>query len=566
MSRIALRSAVALWFVTWTATLPAATPRDELLRFVPGDVGFCLVVQDLRGHAARLASSPFMEQWSRSPLAKSLRETPEVVRLVKQQDEVRKQLGLDWSQLRDDILGDALAFAYRPGPPGKPDQEQGLLLLRAREQKPLADLMARLFPDGKGVEEREHNGVKYFRRAEKKETMFYHLRGPVLLVTSQELMLQQAIDVDRKLGVDAEPPVLAQLRRLGLDKALLVVWINPRAFDPDLQQKIDGAKGDDLGALKNFAVYWKALESAAVSAALEKELTLSLAIRAKMDLLPRAARVFLTEASRPCELWRSFPDNAMLAVAFRFDSASFVEMVSDFLPKDGLAKLRETSRFLAQPFGKDDFVKEVLPSIGPDLGLCLIAPPSSEKNWYPISVLALRVAGEGQVDQALLSAVNLGALGMLAAHNSRFKDQPIKLKTITQGKREVKYLTSDRFAPGQQPAFGLGNGFLLLASSPDALARFATPGTQPLPDANAPVPLLRASLKEMRLFLKDRRDVLAASLSEQNRITREEAGQSLDSIIAVLQFLDRIEIRQRTAAGQVTLSLVVQTAQPLKKN
>src|ERR1700730_7734355 len=46
----------------------ALTPRDELLRLVAEDVGFCLVIDDLRGHGTALADSPFVKQFRASPL------------------------------------------------------------------------------------------------------------------------------------------------------------------------------------------------------------------------------------------------------------------------------------------------------------------------------------------------------------------------------------------------------------------------------------------------------------------------------------------------------------------
>src|SRR5207247_3290697 len=52
--------------VALAGRLGAAAPRDELLRFVPADVGFCLVLQDLRGPAADLLASPFVRQLRQS--------------------------------------------------------------------------------------------------------------------------------------------------------------------------------------------------------------------------------------------------------------------------------------------------------------------------------------------------------------------------------------------------------------------------------------------------------------------------------------------------------------------
>ena len=87
-----------------------------------------------------------------------------------------------------------------------------------------------------------------------------------------------------------------------------------------------------------------------------------------------------------------------------------------------------------------------------------------------------------------------------------------------------------------------------------------------MPDAASPIPLLRASLKELRVYLKDRREVLATALAEQNHVSSKEALERLDGMVAALQLIDRIEIRHRATAGQVTLSLVIHTSQPLKKN
>ena len=130
---IVLFSVVAL-----IAPLQAASPRDELLRFVPDDVGFCVVMQDLRVHAAELAASPFIEQLRASPAGAALRASKEIKQLDKVDKYLQKSLGVGWNQLRDDVLGDAVVFAYRPGPPGKPEQEEGLVLLRAATAKSLA--------------------------------------------------------------------------------------------------------------------------------------------------------------------------------------------------------------------------------------------------------------------------------------------------------------------------------------------------------------------------------------------------------------------------------------------
>jgi len=223
--------------VALAGRLGAAAPRDELLRFVPADVGFCLVLQDLRGHAADLLASPFVRQLRQSPAGAALR-LASWEDWLKQAEEkhLRKHLKIGWKELRDDILGDAVVFAYRPGPPARPEQEQGLILLYARNAKALAGLVdrineARKAGDLLNLEERRYNGATYYRRVERDKPTYYHLCGPVLIFTGQEEMLQRAIDQDRAAPADAEPPVTRRLRELGFGRSLFVFWLNPRAFD-----------------------------------------------------------------------------------------------------------------------------------------------------------------------------------------------------------------------------------------------------------------------------------------------------------------------------------------------
>src|SRR5437879_4398244 len=105
-----------LAFVLLSPLSFAATPREELLRLVPEDVGFCVVLQDLRGNIDRLAASPFLASFQKSPLGEAIRASDETQKLLELEKHLSKQLGLDWLKLRDEIFGDAVVFAYRPAP------------------------------------------------------------------------------------------------------------------------------------------------------------------------------------------------------------------------------------------------------------------------------------------------------------------------------------------------------------------------------------------------------------------------------------------------------------------
>src|SRR5262249_59683638 len=112
------------------AGLHAAAPVEELLRFVPADTAFCLVVRDLREHSAALLASPLAREARKTGLYATLARSAELAQVAKAEKFFETQLGLTFAQLRDDVLGDAVVLAYRPGPPGKPEQGQGLILVR----------------------------------------------------------------------------------------------------------------------------------------------------------------------------------------------------------------------------------------------------------------------------------------------------------------------------------------------------------------------------------------------------------------------------------------------------
>jgi len=363
--------------------LHAATPRDELLRYVPEQVGFCLVLNDLRGHSESLLASPFVEHFLLTQLGKDSARAKEIGQLVKLGQDLQAMLGIDWQQLRDDILGDAVVLAYRPGPPGKPEQEQGMFLVHARDAKLLARLIEQInmkqkqAGDLKALEEKQHKGAKYTKRTEKKDTNFYYLDGSMLLFTGQEEFLIQAIDQGKAANKDAEPPIASRFRELGVAQALLSLWINPRAFDASLEADLSNPEKSavEIAVTKGFTPYWKALDNIVVSLAMERDLKLRIGIRTRMDALPVAARRFFQQAAKPSELWRAIPENALFAVVGRVDAVALFEALGEFMPEAGRNSARnDLNRTVAALLGKEDFFKEVLANVGPNVGMYIAAP------------------------------------------------------------------------------------------------------------------------------------------------------------------------------------------------
>src|ERR1700730_5890347 len=115
-----------LALLLWLPPTLAATPAEELLRLVPEDVGFCVVVQDLRGHTTALLQSEFVKRLRASPFASELARDKEILKLAQVEEHLQKHLKVNWTQLRDEVFGDAVVFAYRRGPTGQAEQDPDL--------------------------------------------------------------------------------------------------------------------------------------------------------------------------------------------------------------------------------------------------------------------------------------------------------------------------------------------------------------------------------------------------------------------------------------------------------
>lgn len=567
------RLVFALLLIAGAATPASAAPRDELLRLVPEDAGFCLVVSDLRG----LAKSPFLERFQASPLGKGLAKSPEWAKLLQAEKQVKANLGADFAQLRDDILGDTVVFVYRPGPPEKLDQEQGLFLTWARDPqllKGLADKLNELQTKSgelKKLEEREHQGVKYFCRIEtkkEKEPFYYWLNGSVLAATGQEAMLKQVIERSKLAKSEKEaPPVARRFRELLSESnkkadnwGTAALLINPRAFDAQLNHSAKSATGIEASRLKSFLRYWKALESAGLFLRVDSNIEMSLALRSQLKELPAPALKFFGEGAQTAKLWDVFPEDAILASAGRFDIEAFIDLLGDFMAEDVRKSLNESFEKNSWPaLGK--FYKEVLPRLGPDVGFCVTAPPANDKQWFPNVVAAVQVRADDsdkQIEKTLSNSMQLFGLLAVFDHNSKNKEK-ISLDSVEQDKVTVRFLTGDKaFPPGLQPAFALKSGHLLLASSPESIRLF-----NPVAKNNKAadeVPLVRMSFKSLRTYIGDRRAVLVDHIAEKEKIDKAEVSRRLDNLRNALQLFDRADLVQRTVPGQVTWTIRLQPA------
>src|SRR4051794_32340917 len=136
-------TALALFGLTVGALRAQESAAAELLQRVPDELGLCLVVHDLRGNVDRLRNSAWLAKLKENALVQGILNGKEVRDLQLFEDHLKKHLQFDLAFLRDEILGDAVVFAYQPAPAGQ-NHEMGLFLLKARNAAALSDVIAKI--------------------------------------------------------------------------------------------------------------------------------------------------------------------------------------------------------------------------------------------------------------------------------------------------------------------------------------------------------------------------------------------------------------------------------------
>jgi hypothetical protein len=582
---------VALFFVTLGIALPcpAQAPSEELLRYVPKDFGLCLVVNNLRAHAAQWDKSPWIKALKESTLGRSFVDAPELKELVKYQQDLQKHLDIDWPTLRDEVLGDAVVYAYKPG---QPDAEQGIFLIRAQKPKVLVQLLDKLNKaqqdngELKGLETREYKGTKYICRVEPSSVSFYLIHGPLFAFTAKEAVLKDTLiagiveqknDVIRpgtptpkkknplldpeKMPIKLQPEKFTtllgeHLKKAGAANSAFSLWINPRTFEADIKDKAKEMAGPEGRLLNALLKHASAVDALVLSVAAEDKLEFKLSVLARTKDLKDSARQFFMESAQPSDLWSRFPDNAIFSMAGRMQGGELAEAL-DFLP----AEVRKLVDKILPPIAAMaglDLAKDIAPHVGPDWGLCVLPATDPKKLPQVIAAVAVQPGpNDSAVDSALYHAVHSYVGLSLLNYNRKHQDDPIRLLTLKQEKVEVTYLANNTFfPPGFQPACALKDGYLLLTTTPEAVARFRT-GTGPAgPKAEiTEAPLLRISSTELAKALREHRQVAIEQLAATSQISRLDATQGVDETLSMLGLFDRIEITRSSGSGQANVVL-----------
>jgi hypothetical protein len=360
-------------------------------------------------------------------------------------------------------------------------------------------------------------------------------------------MLQGAIARDLGKAKDASPWP-ARFARAGAGKSLVAIGVNPQALEVFAKPAKDAK---DTG----FAAVWRALDAVVVTLRADEQIELRLALQGRTADMPAWVQPWFKETPPPSVLWQHFPEPAILTVAARTDVANLVDQMLATLPAPERGKFTLGVQTLFGFFTRLDPFKDVLPSVGPDWGVCILPAGADSATPQAIAALAVQRGKNGEpVDETLLKAVQILAGFAIARHNALDPDNPIRIETVHQGKVAITVLRQDKLFPtGVRPSFAIKDGFLLAASSPEVIARFGAHDV--LPPSKGETPLLKMSLPELAELLKQRRTVIVARLHSVQQLSKEDAERTLDQLIGVCGVFESVTFSQRSEPGQASWTL-----------
>ena len=559
----------------WPTWLDAA-PIDELLARVPPETGICLIVQNLREHGDQLVKSPFAEVLANSPLAEKLFPQKDRAKLAAFDALLRANLDTSFAEVRDDILGDAFVFAFRPAPLDRPDEEQGLILLRPRNPNRLGKLLERLNElqkasgEIRAVRTLSYRDFSYQVREKPEGAEYYLFHEGIFAFSGQESALRALIDQSILAARPEAPlPAVQQARqRLELESAFLVCWFHPRVFDSYLRPE-NSRDPREQAFLSQFRRLWQSCDSLAIYAHPRQNFEVGFAAAFQPQRMPAELKPLLLEPARPTRVATAIPEDSLVAAVGTIDLPAWLEALASFLPasdRDGIKQLLEDG--LGPVIGRQR-LPSLLQGIGPGWAAWVIPPPHDSVSGLPLAAVAVELStSEPNISPAIGQALEVGFHFVRISYNRTHSDQ-IDLHDEADGANRVRFLRNDAgFPPGFQPAFAIKGNLVLLATHPDAIRGLQPPASHPdrLGLASPKLTTLdwRISATRILALLEQHHKSLAKVIAEWTECEKGAVTRELSIFHELLKLLKSIQLTSQTDRGRLRWRLQVEFSQPLQ--
>ncbi|WP_435015663.1 hypothetical protein TA3x_003207 [Tundrisphaera sp. TA3] len=528
----------------------AAGPADPLFRLLPPDAGIALAVENLRDRYREVAASPLADGLGRLPHVSTwLNSNPirGVQRVVRQ---VEGGLNLAPGSIRDELFGDAVVLALRPGPPDAPEQARGVLLGRARDRA-IRDRLIQSVDEsqlGNGelsAVERKRRGpegyaVRKYARAGRPDEFYATFDDGTFAWSNSEGLIHDILD--RKAGGGpslADAPGFRSVREALPAQALVGLYLSPRLLEASLG--LDGRKSATTQEriIGLFARYVAALDYMGIALAWDRGVALHVHESIEPSRLDGWLRDWMTRPSAASPAIAPLPGSALAAFVIHLDFVALRDAAAGLVAERDLPWFRNLKSAAQGLLAGLDLDSVVLPRLGPGVLLFAEEPVQADaRTRLPlVAVIGVKPGPEtpgtaAAIENAIRTGISIYALEPAQA------SARLRVESRALGVARVLVLLNAR-----RTLFALTSGpdRVVLGNLPESVARF---GTQSAPSsleairaANFPeattfgvVDLSRAAAA-----IKPLRASIAERLAKRGRRSVEAIVTDLDQIVAAAE-------------------------------
>jgi hypothetical protein len=420
----------------------AARSADALLRLVPPDVAVVATLEGLRDHARALGASQLVSELRQVPAVRAWLDSEQFRQLERSRAQIEGILGSSLSEIRDEVLGDAVALALRlpADAPAEPSQAWGLLLLQARDSALLKRVIRVINTAQEESQELarigdiDRSGTTYHVRefppgANRQPEWYAIFPDGTFALSNSEALIQAVVDRKRaqsttpgasplgkadhgptiEWGLSSQTRFQAVQRRLP-ERALARLFVDPRPLERLIARSArprNPAEGKMLAALGR---YLAAVDYAGAAAVWSDQ---SLILRTVETIDPAKLDPWIirwaADSRQPGSIVGQLPSTAFATIAMHIDAPALHDAVRMLVPDPDQPKLANFETVLSGLLLGQDLNARILRGLGPGaIGYVdvpddiLDIPASSQPSQaHPSPLpLVLVVDLEGRGDQA----------------------------------------------------------------------------------------------------------------------------------------------------------------------
>ena len=475
-----------VWLLAFAPIAEAAGPADDLLKLVPIDSGLTLAVEDLRGQSREILGSPLFEGLRRLPTVNAWLASDRFRSVERAARDIQRALGVSLATLRDEILGDAFLLTLQQAPSGRPDESQGLLLVKPRD-RPLIERLLKALNDAQlrdgelaGVEARSKGTVRYsvrlFKAAGRPPEYYVLLEGGELAWSNSEAMILGVIDRRASGGPGlGDDPSFRKVRRGLPDRALASLFVNPRLLEHAMA---DAPRPADDRAAAMLARYVAAVGQAGLALQWRDGLTLHSHETLATEKLDPWLKHWLGRPPSPVVLPSQVSSATVALLSANLDYQAVRDALWELVPEGDRPSLENLRLGLQGILLGQDPLTEVLPRLGPGTLLALeIEPDRVARPRFPL------VGVVGWSDQPGVegpsAAIDNAMRTFLAVYalDPKRRAAHLRVESRSIGDARVTLLTNGLRT---LEAYRVDRNRLVVGNSSEAVARFGTGPPSPI--------------------------------------------------------------------------------------